>query len=167
MTALKIKRQTQLDIDKALAENPDVFEYDNVYDSMKAQDPSTSGKKEKKARYVEQLLKTAEHRQKEQERRSEKKIQKEREEEGDEFADKEAFVTSSYKEKLKELAETEARDRRERQCEGMYSKASLTLVANFRYNRTPRREKARRSGRFLPASFEASSWRGKNYGIYT
>lgn len=35
--------QTQLDIDKALAEDPNVFEYDNVYEDM-------VGKKEEKVK---------------------------------------------------------------------------------------------------------------------
>lgn len=54
-------------------------------------------------RYIQHLLVQAEKRKIEYERRNERLIQKEREAEGDEFRDKEAFVTSSYKKKLEEL----------------------------------------------------------------
>ena len=54
------------------------------------------------------------------ERRLERKVQKEREEEGLQYADKEAFVTSSYKKKMQELAEEEERERREAEMEGSY-----------------------------------------------
>ena len=47
-------------------------------------------------KYIGNLLKHAEVRKKEEERRVERQVQKERESEGKEFADKEAFVTSAY-----------------------------------------------------------------------
>ena len=44
--------QTQLDIEKAIADNPDVFEYDNIYDDMqekrKSSLPGAKKEKEKK-----------------------------------------------------------------------------------------------------------------------
>jgi len=52
----------------------------------------------------------AEKRKIEYERRNERLIQKEREAEGDEFHDKEAFVTSSYKKKLEELKKLDEED---------------------------------------------------------
>jgi len=52
----------------------------------------------------------AEKRKIEYERRNERLIQKEREAEGDEFRDKEAFVTSSYKKKLEELKKLDEED---------------------------------------------------------
>lgn len=58
---------------------------------------------EKKSRYINTMLKNRDNREKEQELRAERKIQKEREAEGDEFQDKEAFVTSAYKEKLEQM----------------------------------------------------------------
>ena len=48
----------------------------------------TKKAKDKKPKYMEALLKTAEKRQQLHERRTERKVQKEREAEGDEFADK-------------------------------------------------------------------------------
>lgn len=52
----------------------------------------------------------AEKRKLEYERRNERIIQKEREQEGDQFRDKEAFVTSSYKKKLEEIKKLDEED---------------------------------------------------------
>lgn len=69
-------------------------------------------------KYIHQLMRAVEDRKKEQERREERKIQKEREAEGEKFADKDAYVTSAYKQKLLELKEEEEREKREAQIEG-------------------------------------------------
>lgn len=90
---------------EALEDDPSVYEYDGVYDEMtKKKEASIEKKKaDKKPKYIEALLKTAKQRELENELRKEREAQKEREQEGDEFADKEAFVTSSFKKKMKEL----------------------------------------------------------------
>ncbi|XP_061461034.1 nuclear speckle splicing regulatory protein 1 [Rhineura floridana] len=111
-------KQTKLEIQRALAEDSTVYEYDNIYDDIQqkkaeSHNNSLAGKGEKKPKYIQNILKAAELRKKEQEKRMEKKIQKEREMEGDAFDDKEAFVTSAYKKKLQERAEEEERERRE------------------------------------------------------
>ncbi|XP_077167416.1 nuclear speckle splicing regulatory protein 1 [Paroedura picta] len=111
-------KQTKLEIQRALAEDSTVYEYDNIYEDIqqkKAESHKGSllGKEEKKPKYIQNILKAAELRKKEQEKRMEKKIQKEREMEGDAFDDKEAFVTSAYKKKLQERAEEEEREKRE------------------------------------------------------
>lgn len=62
-------------------------------------------------KYISNLLKTAEARKIEQERRTERKVQKEREAEGDMFSDKEAFVTPTYRAKLAELKKLEEEER--------------------------------------------------------
>lgn len=59
-----------------------------------------------------------EERKKEQERRDDRKIQKEREAEGEKFADKEAYVTSAYRQKLKDRQEELERERRAAEIEG-------------------------------------------------
>ncbi|XP_010114490.1 PREDICTED: nuclear speckle splicing regulatory protein 1 [Chlamydotis macqueenii] len=111
-------KQTKLEIQKALEEDATVYEYDSIYDEMQQKKKESnasllSGKDDKKPRYIQNILKAAEIRKKEQEKRMERKIQKEREMEGEEFAHKEAFVTSAYKKKLQERAEEEERERRE------------------------------------------------------
>ena len=76
---------------------------DEVYDQMEAaKEEKVTQKKDidRKPRYITNLLKQAEIREKENERRIERKVQKEREAEGDEFADKEQFVTSAYRKKM-------------------------------------------------------------------
>ncbi|XP_077401982.1 nuclear speckle splicing regulatory protein 1 isoform X2 [Vanacampus margaritifer] len=113
----KTMRQTQLEMKKALEEDSTVYDYDAVYDDIQKQRLDNSKKKlsgaERKPKYIHQLMKAVDSRKKEQERRDERKIQKEREAEGNQFADKDAYVTSAYKRKLQEQKEEEERERRE------------------------------------------------------
>lgn len=94
---------------EALQDDPSVYEYDEVYDDMakKKEDSIAKRKGDKKPKYIEGLLKTAKQRELENELRKEREAQREREKEGDEFADKEAFVTSSFKKKMEELRKME------------------------------------------------------------
>ncbi|CAG4964982.1 unnamed protein product [Colias eurytheme] len=114
-----IKRQTRIAQEKAILEDPTVYQYDEIYDSMVTQKESKNAKtkEEKKPKYIENLLKTANKRKLENERRVERQIQKEREKEGEEFADKEVFVTSAYKKKLEELRLEEEKEKREEYLE--------------------------------------------------
>lgn len=123
-TSSGIKRQTQLDITRALTDDPTVFEYDSIYDEIKSQKQSKEEigcehKEKQRPKYINNLLKFSENRKKENERRIERKIQKEREAEGNQFADKEEFVTNAYKEKLEEIKVAEERDRKEEAIEGI------------------------------------------------
>ncbi|XP_001949043.2 nuclear speckle splicing regulatory protein 1 [Acyrthosiphon pisum] len=105
------QRSAKLSIDKALKEDATVFQYDEVYDDMeKKKEHNNEKKKNVKPRYIQNLLVQAEKRKVEYERRNERLIQKEREAEGDEFKDKEAFVTASYKAKLEELRKLDEED---------------------------------------------------------
>ncbi|MEJ1287646.1 EF-hand calcium binding domain 5 [Cricetulus griseus] len=109
-------KQTKLEIQKALAEDSTVYEYDSIYDEMQKKKEESNPKlllgKDRKPKYIHNLLKAVEIRKKEQEKRMEKKIQREREMEKGEFDDKEAFVTSAYKKKLEERAEEEEREKK-------------------------------------------------------
>ncbi|XP_013007761.1 nuclear speckle splicing regulatory protein 1 isoform X3 [Cavia porcellus] len=109
-------KQTKLEMQKALAEDSTVYEYDSIYDEMQKKKEESNPKlllgRDRKPKYIHNLLKAVEIRKKEQEKRMEKKIQREREMEKGEFDDKEAFVTSAYKKKLQERAEEEERERR-------------------------------------------------------
>ncbi|XP_006165553.1 nuclear speckle splicing regulatory protein 1, partial [Tupaia chinensis] len=109
-------KQTKLEIQKALAEDSTVYEYDSIYDEMQKKKEENNPKlllgKDRKPKYIHNLLKAVEIRKKEQEKRMEKKIQRERETEKGKFDDKEAFVTSAYKKKLQERAEEEEREKR-------------------------------------------------------
>ncbi|EDV22429.1 Nuclear speckle splicing regulatory protein 1 [Trichoplax sp. H2] len=105
------RKQVQLELDRAKAEDPTVFEYDSIYDELEnkkvARNPAVIT--DRKPKYIASLMKSAELRKREYERMTERKIQKEREAEGDKFQDKEAFVTAHYKEKMLELAKEEER----------------------------------------------------------
>ncbi|XP_042549721.1 nuclear speckle splicing regulatory protein 1 [Dipodomys spectabilis] len=109
-------KQTKLEIQKALEEDSTVYEYDSIYDEMQKKKEENNPKlllgKDRKPKYIHNLLKAVEIRKKEQEKRMEKKIQREREMEKGEFDDKESFVTSAYKKKLQERAEEEEREKR-------------------------------------------------------
>ncbi|XP_067328280.1 nuclear speckle splicing regulatory protein 1 [Anolis sagrei] len=129
-------KQTKLEIQRALAEDSTVYEYDNIYDDIqqkKAESQASilAGKGEKKPKYIQNILKAAELRKKEQERRMEKKIQKEREMEGDAFDDKEAFVTSAYKKKLQERAEEEEREKKEAALEAVLDVTKQKDLSGF------------------------------------
>lgn len=100
---------------EALEEDASVFQYDEIYDELQAtKSAQIAAKKqaeEKKPKYIHNIMKQAEKRKLEGERRTERKVQKEREDEGDLYADKESFVTPSYLKKMEELkkAEVEAK----------------------------------------------------------
>jgi coiled-coil domain-containing protein 55 len=105
----KIKKQTKLNMQKALKENPTIFQYDEVYDQIEqSKEEEKSVKKVvQKAKYIDNLLKSADLRKKEQELRKDRMIQKEIEAEDAMFPDKERYVTSSYKAKLEEMKKFE------------------------------------------------------------
>lgn len=108
---------------KALQQDPTVYQYDEVYDDMAQKKQEVEAAKvpvEKKAKYIHTLLKTADRRKKENERRMERLIQKEREEEGDMYKDKEEFITSSYKQKLEEFKKAEEEERKMEYIECKY-----------------------------------------------
>ncbi|XP_015114509.1 nuclear speckle splicing regulatory protein 1 [Diachasma alloeum] len=110
----KIKKQTRLNMEKALNEDPTIYQYDEVYDQIeKVKEQNKPVKKEQKQpKYIHNLLKAAERRKIEQEHRMERMVQKEREAEGEKFADKESFVTSAYREKLEQFKKIEEEEER-------------------------------------------------------
>lgn len=110
--------------------DPNIYDYDAVYDSLHAKSTSSTSAadKEKKPKYMSNLLAAAEVRKRDQLRAKEKMLAKERELEGDEFAGKEKFVTGAYKrqqEEMKRLEEEEvvkvreAEERKRREGGGM------------------------------------------------
>ncbi|CEI92342.1 hypothetical protein RMCBS344292_06603 [Rhizopus microsporus] len=110
---------------KALEEDPNIFDYDAVYDDLKEaerkQKEATKGPQEKKARYIKGLLEMAEIRKRDRLLAEEKKFAREREAEGEEFADKEVFITESFKKQKEELERIE-REEREREEKAAKSK---------------------------------------------
>ena len=110
--------------------DPNIYDYDAVYDSLHAKPASSTSTAdiEKKPKYMSNLLAAAEVRKRDQLRAKEKMLAKERELEGDEFADKEKFVTGAYKRQQEEMRrleeeevqrEKEAEERKRREGGGM------------------------------------------------
>ncbi|XP_053976039.1 nuclear speckle splicing regulatory protein 1 [Hylaeus anthracinus] len=110
----KIKKQTRLNMQKALKEDPTIYQYDEVYDDMERTKSLLKEAKDekKKPKYIQNLLVAAERRKREQEHRIERMVQKEREAEGAMYADKESFVTSAYRAKLEEFKQLEEEESR-------------------------------------------------------
>lgn len=120
--------KTQRDIEQALEEDPNIYEYDEVYEQVSSTVQQEQKREEKRRieresntarqpKYVAGLLEKNKQREKEHERVKERQIQRERELEGDLYADKEVFVTAAYKAKLVErqadLAREKLEDKRE------------------------------------------------------
>lgn len=119
MDSTNTKRQAKITQAKALDEDPSVYQYDEVYDDIKEKvnEVRQKTKVDKNPKYIGNLLKTAQKRKLENERRIERQVHKEREKEGDEFADKEVFVTSAYKKKLEEMRQEEEKEKYEEYLE--------------------------------------------------
>ncbi|KAJ5287110.1 hypothetical protein N7478_002796 [Penicillium angulare] len=97
--------------------DPSVYSYDAVYDSLHAKpDKSATSAKSEVPKYMENLLRSAEIRKRDQLRARDRQLAKEREAEGDEFAEKESFVTGAYKiqqAEMRKLEEEEAQREKE------------------------------------------------------
>lgn len=132
-----LKKQTQIEIEKALKEDPSVFEYDEVYDQMKEQKEKINPKVKETSnepKYIAGIMKAAAKRQMEFEKLKERKVQKEREAEGDLWLDKEVFVTSAYKKKLEEREKLEEEERRQDQIETLLDVRKQKDLSGFYFS---------------------------------
>ena len=115
LVSQKAQDKTQKLIDAAhataLAEDPNAFDYDGVYDdiqekrqaAMEGHALNQGVKREKRqSKYIGSMLEKTKIREKEQDRIFEKRLLKEREEEDRLFGDKEKLITASYRRKLEE-----------------------------------------------------------------
>uniref|UniRef100_A0A8R1TMX2 DUF2040 domain-containing protein n=1 Tax=Onchocerca volvulus TaxID=6282 RepID=A0A8R1TMX2_ONCVO len=107
-STVRAKMQAKREHEKALAEDPTIFDYDNVYEELQAKKNQKianikAADKERKSKYAEQILEAHKKRLLAQQSREERKQQKEREAEAGQFDDKEKFVTSAYKKQLAEM----------------------------------------------------------------
>lgn len=100
----------------ALALDANVFDYDGVYDNMKAATAAVTAEKKKesedrKPKYIEGFLAAAQTRRLDKIRAEDAMIARERAAEGEELKDGERFVTEAYKKQREEvrLAEEEER----------------------------------------------------------
>ncbi|WWC85715.1 uncharacterized protein L201_000581 [Kwoniella dendrophila CBS 6074] len=97
-----------------------IFDYDKHYDQMKSvekkmEEIKKKESEERKPKYIENFLASANTRKLDKLRAEEKMLQREREQEGDEFNDKEKFITENYKKQMElvKLAEQEEKKREE------------------------------------------------------
>ncbi|KAL6511057.1 hypothetical protein OROGR_022181 [Orobanche gracilis] len=102
----EILRQIKEQHQKALEEDPSVFDYDGVYDKMKEKQvrPVEQDRQYRKSKYIQTIMDKAKQREKEHEIIYERKLAKERSKDEDLYADKDKFVTGAYKKKLAEQA---------------------------------------------------------------
>ncbi|KAK9768751.1 hypothetical protein K7432_000355 [Basidiobolus ranarum] len=126
-------KKTKKQQEEALEIDSSVFDYDGVYDEMKGVERKRQeeirgkrGNDTKKPRYIEGLLRSAEVRKRDLLRAEERMIQHERENEGDEFADKDKFVTSAYKQQQEDLKKWEEEERKRAADEDVMTKKDLT-----------------------------------------
>lgn len=101
----KLSKKAQKLHEDALAEDPNAFAYDEVFEDIQTQrntkkQAQVAAKAVRKSRYIEKLLETAKDREIEQSILYERSLLKERKLDDEEFKDKEKFVTSGYKQKL-------------------------------------------------------------------
>ena len=123
--------------EEALAVDPSIYDYDAAYDALHAKSAAKLAAEheeaqQRKPKYMNNLLESAEIRKRDQLRAKDKVLQREREAEGDEFADKEKFVTDAYKQQQEEVRrleeeetkrqEEEDRKKRGRGMQGFYRK---------------------------------------------
>jgi coiled-coil domain-containing protein 55 len=106
-----------------------IYDYDAVYDSMKPQKKTTAEDIERKPKYMSNLLAAAAVRKRDATIAEEKKLAREREAEGEEFADKEKFVTSTYKKQQEENRRIEEEERIREEQEQKKNKG--TGMTNF------------------------------------
>ncbi|XP_021775153.1 nuclear speckle splicing regulatory protein 1-like [Chenopodium quinoa] len=139
---------------KALEEDPSVFDYDGVYDDMKAKivKPKAEDRQQRQPKYIQALMEKAKKREKEHEVVYERKLAKERSKDDHLYADKDKFVTGAYKRKLAEQAkwmeEERLRELREEK-DNVTKKSDLTdfyfnLAKNVAFGAE---EKSKKSGR--------------------
>jgi coiled-coil domain-containing protein 55 len=115
-TGVLLSRSERKAQETALALDANVFDYDGVYDNMKAATAAVTAEKKKesedrKPKYIEGFLAAAQTRRLDKIRAEDAMIARERAAEGDELKDGERFVTEAYKKQREEvrLAEEEER----------------------------------------------------------
>jgi coiled-coil domain-containing protein 55 len=105
----------------AAIKDPSIYDYDGAYDSFQPQgdDKSKVEVKDRKSRYVSDLLINSKKRERERETIHERKVAREQAEEDahEDFRGKEKFVTKAYKRKLEERKQWEAKEEEERRTE--------------------------------------------------
>ncbi|KAF2497313.1 hypothetical protein BU16DRAFT_310965 [Lophium mytilinum] len=106
----------------ALAVDPSIYDYDAAYDAIHTKTAAKAAAEredavQRRPRYMEKVMESAEVRKRDQLRAKDKLLQREREAEGDEFADKEKFVTEAYKAQQEEVRKAEEEEKARQELE--------------------------------------------------
>ncbi|KAF9152791.1 hypothetical protein BG015_004692 [Linnemannia schmuckeri] len=133
----------------ALAQDATVFDYDGVYDQLKAGDRARELARkqesaERKPKYIHALLEAAETRKRDRQIADEKRIEREREREGEEFKDKEQFITPAYKAQKEAMRIAEEEDRKKE--EALAKDKDGSLMQGFYRNLLDERSRMRPEG---------------------
>lgn len=137
VTSNRLKKQTQIELEKAISEDANIFEYDSIYDKLESEKVKMNPKlnnESKEPKYIAGIMKAAAKRQMEFEKVQERKIQKEREEEGDLWSDKETFVTSAYRKKMEERQLLEEEERNQEKIEALLDVRKQKDLSGFYSN---------------------------------
>lgn len=119
--------------------DPNIYEFDAVYDSFKPQKNPAKDDLDRKPKYMKHLIDAAAIRKRDATIAEEKKLAREREAEGDEYADKEKFVTSAYKKQQEENRRLEEEEKAREADEEKKNKG--TGMTNFYKNMLEREER--------------------------
>jgi len=108
--------------EEAVAVDPSIYDYDAAYDAIHAKETAKKAAmrveaEQRKAKYMDNLLASAEVRKKDLLRAKDKQLQRERDAEGEEFAEKEKFVTGAYKQQQEEVRIAEEEEKRRQEQE--------------------------------------------------
>ncbi|KAH8421491.1 hypothetical protein KR009_009690, partial [Drosophila setifemur] len=120
--SLMERRVARRQQEKALAEDPTIFQYDELYDEMdqgRAEQKQSKSQEPRKPKYIGNLMKHAERRKLEKELRIERQVQKDREAEGEEFKDKDSYVTAAYRKQLESMHQLKEQEQREEYLEAI------------------------------------------------
>jgi len=133
---VEMSKTTKKQIEAEMKVDATVFEYDEVWDKMQTakqrqKEAKEADAKERKPKYISNLLSSAATRRLDHLRAEEKMIQREREAEGDEFKDKEAFVTQAYKDQIAELRRAEEEEKLREELERKKKKDIGSGMAHF------------------------------------
>ncbi len=127
---------------EALAQDASVFDYDGVFDELKAKQKQATRAARKDAnrepKYIKQLLAKAEERKRDDELYYEKKLLREQADEAAEFGTTDKFVTSAYRQKMEQnRLWREEKERRDAEIEArsVAASGSTALLANILNNR--------------------------------
>ncbi|KAI9861684.1 MAG: hypothetical protein M1824_002115 [Vezdaea acicularis] len=109
--SLSTSLSTKKHDNEATALDPSIYDYDAFHVSQNAARSRSPPTKDRRPKYMTNLLAAAEVRKRDQLRAKEKMLAREREAEGDLYADKEKFVTAAYKRQQAEMAKAEEEER--------------------------------------------------------